>query len=233
MATHHNTIALLPMKGHSERVPGKNFRSFNGKPLFRWILDTLLGLADISLVVINTDARDEIASSGITDSKRIQIRDRRLEICGDMVSMNNIIADDLANTSADTYLMTHTTNPLLSGATVLRALSEYEAVKASGQHDSLFTVNRVQTRFYRGDGSAVNHDPANLIRTQDLEPWYEENSNLYLFTKESFASTNGRIGLRPKLFETPRLESFDIDDQTGWDLAELVCRHLGHAERRK
>src|SRR5262249_9017177 len=55
-------VALLPMKGHSERVPGKNFRDFCGKPLFRWILDSLLSLPEIGLVVINTDARPAFES---------------------------------------------------------------------------------------------------------------------------------------------------------------------------
>jgi CMP-N-acetylneuraminic acid synthetase len=91
-------------------------------------------------------------------------------------------------------------------------------------HDSLFTVNKFQTRFYRADGSPVNHDPNNLIRTQDLEPWFEENSNLYIFSKASFEATNARIGKRPILFETPRIESADIDDQEGWDIAETMAK---------
>ena len=97
-------------------------------------------------------------------------------------------------------------------------------LRAAGQADSLFTVNKFQTRFYRTDGSAVNHDPNNLIRTQDLEPWFEENSNLYLFSRDSFAATNARIGRRPVMFETPRSESADIDDQEGWDIAEIMAR---------
>jgi CMP-N-acetylneuraminic acid synthetase len=87
-------------------------------------------------------------------------------------------------------------------------------------------VNKFQTRFYRADGSAVNHDPNNLIRTQDLEPWFEENSNLYLFNRASFAATKARIGKKPMMFETPRIESADIDDQEGWDIAEnLAAAH--------
>jgi len=70
----------------------------------------------------------------------------------------------------------------------------------------------------------VNHDPNNLIRTQDLEPWFEENSNLYIFSRESFAATHARIGQRPLLFETPRAESADIDDQEGWDIAETLAK---------
>jgi len=90
----------------------------------------------------------------------------------------------------------------------------------------MFTVDKVQTRFYREDCSAVNHDPDNLIRTQDLEPWYEENSNLYLFTRDSFASTNARIGKKPMMYESPRFESIDIDDQEDWDFASVAARYM-------
>ncbi len=201
-------VALLPMKAHSERVRGKNFREFRGKPLFRWILDTLLAMPEIDLVCINTDARGILAANGLAEGPRLRIRDRRPEICGDSVSMNAVLADDLAHVAADAYLMTHATNPLLRPETIRAALA-----------DSLFSVNKVQARFYRADGSAVNHDPDHLVRTQDLEPWFEENSNLYLFTRESFAASFARIGEKPLLFETPRLESIDIDDQDDWNFA--------------
>ncbi len=224
-------VALLPMKAHSERVKGKNFRDLNGKPLFRWILDGLLSISAISQVVINTDARSILATYELTDSERIQIRDRQLELCGDLVSMNLILADDIANVPADIYLMTHTTNPLLSSETIEKALQEFLAAKAKGTADSLFTVNKFQTRFYRQDGTAVNHDPNNLIRTQDLEPWFEENSNLYIFTAESFAATNARIGKKPMMLETPRLESIDIDDRTDWELADAVIRYMSSVKK--
>ena len=223
------TVALLPMKAHSARVSGKNFRSFAGKPLFRWILDSLLSVEEIDQVVVNTDAREILADHGLTDSDRVLIRDRKPEICGDFVSMNLVLADDVAIVPADVYLMTHTTNPLLSASTIRGALAAFVEANQSGRADSLFTVNKFQTRFYRADASPVNHDPKNLIRTQDLEPWFEENSNLYLFSKESFAKTGARIGEKPMLFETPRSESADIDDQEGWDLAETLAKaRLAH-----
>jgi len=222
----YSTVALLPMKAHSARVTGKNFRPFAGKPLFRWILDALLSVEEIDAVVINTDAREILAANGLVDGERVVIRDRKPEICGDFVSMNLVLADDLANVSASAYVMTHTTNPLLRPVTIRRALAAYEEGVASGRHDSLFTVNRFQTRFYREDGSPVNHDPNVLLRTQDLEPWLEENSNLYIFNRESFAGTNARIGARPLMFETPRIESADIDDQAGWEFAETLARAM-------
>ncbi|CAG4884360.1 3-deoxy-manno-octulosonate cytidylyltransferase [Georgfuchsia toluolica] len=219
-------VTLLPMKANSERVKGKNFRDFNGKPLFRWILDTLLEVDEIDRIVINTDARHILAENGLTDTDRVLIRDRKPEICGDLVSMNKVLADDVANIAADTYLMTHTTNPLMSADTIRRAIETFEQAKKDGRADSLFTVDKIQTRFYRADCSPVNHDPDNLIRTQDLEPWFEENSNLYIFTRGSFAATGARIGKRPMMFEGPRFESIDIDDQDDWDLAVVAARYL-------
>jgi CMP-N-acetylneuraminic acid synthetase len=219
-------IALLPMKANSDRVKGKNFREFNGKPLFRWILDTLLSVSEIDRVVINTDARNILAGNGLVDSERVLIRDRRPEICGDLVSMNKIIADDLENTDADIYLMTHTTNPLLSADTIKACIKQFKEQQGNDDCDSLFTVDKVQTRFYRADGSAVNHDPDNLVRTQDLEPWFEENSNLYVFTKQSFSATQARIGKKPTMYVNPKFESIDIDEPEDWDMAIVAGKYL-------
>ena len=219
-------VALLPMKANSERVVGKNFRHFNGKPLFRWILDTLLAVEAIDRVIINTDARHILAQHGLVDGPRITIRDRKPEICGDFVSMNLVLADDVANVEAETYLMTHTTNPLLSIASVRGALAKYQQGVLEGSCDSVFTVNQFNTRFYRADASAINHDPDNLIRTQDLEPWFEENSNLYVFSRASFASTKARIGKRPAMYVMGRTESVDIDDAESWQMAEAMSMYL-------
>ena len=225
-STRPRTVALLPMKANSERVKGKNFRSFNGKPLFRWMLDTLLSIDDIDEVIINTDARHVLADNGLVDGPRVRIRDRRPEICGDFVSMNLVIADDIANVPADIYLMSHTTNPLLSAASIRGSLAMYRRGLAEGTGDSVFTVNKFQTRFYRADSSAINHDPKVLLRTQDLEPWFEENSNLYVFSAASFASTQARIGQHPLMYEMGRSESVDIDDQESWYIAEAMSKYL-------
>jgi CMP-N-acetylneuraminic acid synthetase len=215
--------ALLPMKAHSSRIAGKNFRLLGDRPLFRWILDTLLSIDEIAKIVINTDAREILSEHGVVTSERIMIRDRAPELCGDNVSMNRIIENDIGNVPADSYLMTHTTNPFLRADTIRRALRDYREAVKHGHADSLFSVNRHQTRFYLADATPVNHDPTNLIPTQDLEPWFEENSNLYLFSAASFARTHARIGAKPLLFATPKRESLDIDDPEDWTLAEALA----------
>ena len=219
-------VALLPMKANSVRVKGKNFREFCGKPLFRWILDTLLAVEEIDQIIINTDARHILAENGLNATDRIAIRDRKPEICGDHVSMNLVLADDVANVPADLYLMTHTTNPLVSADTIRKAIGAFMDAKAANKADSLFTVNKVQSRFYRADCSPVNHDPNHLIPTQDLEPWFEENSNLYLFTAESFAKNKARIGKKPIMYEGACFESVDIDTPEDWEFATIAARYL-------
>ena len=218
-------VALLPMKANSERVKGKNFRDFGGKPLFKWVLDTLLSVAEIDLIVINTDARHILAEYGLIDNERILIRDRHEEICGDLISMNLIIKDDIKNIDADIYLMTHTTNPFLSRHSVQAAIEKFQITVKAGGADSLFTVNKVKHRFYDIEVQPINHDPANLIRTQDLDPWYQENSNLYLFSKESFYKTNARIGENPTMLVTAPYESTDIDTPDDWELGEVMVEY--------
>lgn len=224
-------IALLPMKANSVRVKGKNFREFYGKPLFRWILDTLLEVKEIDQIIINTDARHILAENGLVDTDKIIIRDRKPEICGDHVSMNLVLADDIASVSADIYLMTHTTNPLMSADTVRKALNEFQEAKVASKADSLFTVDKVQTRFYDSDCSPINHDPDNLIPTQNLEPWFEENSNLYIFTADSFFKTNARIGKKPMMYEGPVFESIDIDTPEDWDFAVVAARFMQEQQK--
>lgn len=226
MSDKQKIVALVPMKANSERVKGKNFREFCGKPLFAWILDTLLEVEEIDQVIINTDARHILAENGLVDRDRVVIRDRKPEICGDLVSMNLVIADDVENVEADMYLMTHTTNPLISPDTIRNAIKQFQEQSSKDEADSLFTVDKIQTRFYREDCSPVNHDPDNLVRTQDLEPWFEENSNLYIFTRESFAKTNARIGKQPTMYESPPFESIDIDTPADWDLAVVAANYL-------
>ena len=218
-------VALLPMKANSQRVKGKNFKNFNGKPLFKWVLDTLLSIDCISKVVINTDARNIIMNNGIIENNKIIIRDRPTEICGDSVSMNRIIKNDIDNIEADAYLMTHTTNPLIQKETIEKAITSYNNKLELG-YDSLFSVNKIQTRFYDINCKPINHDLNNLIQTQDLEPWFEENSNLYIFSKNSFNLTNNRIGKNPHMFISDPLESYDIDEPSDWELAELRAKNF-------
>lgn len=212
--------ALLPMKGHSERVPNKNIRLFSGKPLFRWTLDALTASEVLQEVVINTDSPEiKNLAEGLP---KVRIIDRPYNLRGDFVPMNDIINHDLTIAASDHILQTHSTNPLMKSETIDKAIELY--FKSLDEHDSLFSVTPWQCRFYTAAGKAVNHNPAELLRTQDLPPLYEENSCLYIFSKKSFREAGGRrIGLKPILFPMSRLEAVDIDEEDDFVLAETLA----------
>jgi CMP-N-acetylneuraminic acid synthetase len=215
--------ALIPIKDHSERAPGKNFRLLAGRALWAHLVSTLSSMQEIDAIYIDTDSPrlDAAALAPYPKARRI---DRPAELCGDFVPTNRLFEYDLTRIDADRefFLQTHATNPLLRVETIRAAMRAFEAALAEGRADSLFTVTPHHARFFRRDGSPVNHDPAELKRTQDLEPLLEENSNLYLFTRASFAATGARIGRRPILFEMDALEATDIDDERTWKLAEAL-----------
>lgn len=219
-------VALLPFKANSERVVGKNFKILGSKPLYKWILDKLLEIDQINKIVINTDARKLLKEKGFKENKKILIRDRKIEIQGDYVSMNKIIEDDINNIHADIFFMTHTTNPFLSKSTIEKAIRFFIDIQKDKKFDSMFSVEKMQDRFYDKTSSPVNHDPKKLERTQDLEPLYKENSNFYLFTKESFLRRYNRIGDNPYMYETPKIESIDIDTPEDWGIAEQFVEAL-------
>ena len=212
--------ALLPMKANSERVPNKNFRLIGGKPLYYWMLETLFAIEAIDRVIINTDADQEMFSNFI-DNNKLMIRKRKPSLCGDLVSMNKIIEDDILSDSNETFLMTHTTNPLISAKTVNNAINIF-VNRDKNKYDSLYSATKFQGRFYYEESVAINHNPNELLRTQDLPSVYLENSCLYLFEKSIFLDTKTRIGKKPILFETPQLESVDIDTEDDWYLANLL-----------
>jgi len=212
-------VALLFVKGESVRVPDKNFRRLGDRPLFRWIVDTVLRLPSVDRLLINTDVGNRLVESGLPEDSRIRVQDRAPALCGNDVTANALLQPMVAAEGAERYLLVHATCPFLQVDTITQALTLYDQAIAQGTGDSLFGVTRHQTRFYTPGGAALNHDPARLVPTQDLEPTYEENSSLYIFSKDSFEQTGSRIGRRPVLFETPATESLDIDTELDWDRA--------------
>jgi N-acylneuraminate cytidylyltransferase len=198
-------------------------RDFDGKPLYHAIIESLLYSRYIDKVVINTDSEkittDAIASFGDC----VTIVDRPVELQGDFISMNDIIAYDIDRLGGEYFLQTHSTNPLLRTETIDRAIEMY--FEGLNQHDSVFGATRLQARLYDKYGQPVNHNPQELLRTQDLEPLFEENSNFYIFSKQSFAAAGGkRIGVMPQIMEVNKLEAVDIDEPEDFELAELLYK---------
>ncbi len=216
--------ALVPMRHHSERVPGKNYRPLAGKPLFHYILSTLQACQEITQVVVDTDSPAIMA--GLQEHfPHVTAIQRPEELRGDDVSMNEILLYDTTQVRADLYLQTHSTNPLLSSETVSGAIQTLLA--AYPAHDSLFSVTRYQKRLWDAQGHPVNHDPKILLRTQDLPPLFEENSCIYIFSRPILERRRNRLGERPLMFEMDAAEAWDIDDELDFLVADALMQRNG------
>ncbi|MBC8098505.1 MAG: acylneuraminate cytidylyltransferase family protein [Armatimonadetes bacterium] len=212
-------VALAPMRHNSGRVPGKNYRPFAGKPLYHHIVTTLLACPLIDEIVINTDS-PTISADAALHFPTVRILPRPAYLCAGDVPMNEVLLYDTTQVSADFYVQTHSTNPLLRPASITAALDRFLAHYPAC--DTLFSVTRLQTRLWDQLMRPVNHNPHLLLRTQDLPPIYEENSNLYIFTQATLQARRNRIGERPLLHEISRLEAWDIDEELDFEIAEYL-----------
>lgn len=223
--------ALLFMKGDSERVPKKNVKSFCGRPLLQWIMDTLSRSRYIEEIVLNTD--DEEIARLATEHHDVTIHmrpDYLLTITSNEASQ--LMAHDLSLTEGEFFLQTHSTNPLLKTETVDRAIETY--FENLDRHDSLFSLTPLQKRFFRENGEAVNHDPKNMIKTQELPYIYEENSCIYIFSRRVFEEGGSRIGRYPMMFPMDPYESVDIDEPMDFSIAEaLMAERLKNTGKTK
>jgi CMP-N-acetylneuraminic acid synthetase len=207
---------IVPMRHFSRRVSGKNYRPLGEKPLYRYVLDTLLATPALDEVVVDTDS-DQIIDEVRSELPQVRIVRRPEHLRSEMLVMNDILLNTVAEVNADYYLQTHSTNPFLSSQTISKAIEAF--IASRGAHDSLFSVSPLQVRLWSADGRALNHDPENLIRTQDLEPVMEENSCIYLFARDVLEARRNRIGANPLVFVMDPAEALDIDTELDWQLA--------------
>ncbi|MBN1230638.1 MAG: acylneuraminate cytidylyltransferase family protein [Anaerolineales bacterium] len=213
--------ALVPMRHNSERVPGKNYRPLAGQPLFHHIITSLQACPEINAIVVDTDSPAVL--EGLTihfpEVKRLE---RPEHLRAGEIPMNDILLYDTTQVDADIFVQTHSTNPLLQPETISGAIKAY--LDAPPEKDSLFSVTKLQTRLYDRDGKAINHNPAELLRTQDLPPIYEENSCIYIFTRDTLETFGHRIGKNPLMFEIDATEAWDIDEELDFLIADIIKR---------
>jgi N-acylneuraminate cytidylyltransferase len=209
--------ALVPIKRHSERLAEKNFRNFNGRPLYHWIVDTLTSVSEINEIIINTDS--ERVMKEAPELFDVEISERPKHLRGDK-STTNIIKYEVEQNASDIYIHTYATNPLLSAETISTAIDKFITDETV---DSLLPVTPLRRRFYNSNFEPINHDPHELVPTQHMEPIYEDNDALYMYTEKAIERTGHRIGENPMIFEIDKIEATDIDDKSDFRLAE--CLH--------
>ena len=222
------TVAIVPMRHDSERVPGKNYRQLGERPLFCHIVDSLFGSGRVDQVVIDTDS-ETIRSIARRECPAAIILERPRHLRDGKISMNEVLQHTVTQIPADIYLQTHSTNPLLSSATIAKAVDTF--ARRMTEIDSMFSVTKMQQRLWDWYARPVNHNPSQLQRTQDLSPVFTENSCLYLFTQQTLDLYRSRIGGRPAMFEIDKMEAWDIDEEIDFTVAEMLFNGRQQARR--
>lgn len=219
----YKMVAIVPMRHSSERVPGKNYRDFAGKPLFHHVVEALLGCSTIDKVVIDTDS-PIVIEQATKNFPEVLVLERPEHLRDGTIPMNDVLLNSINQVPSEFYLQTHSTNPILKSSTVEQAIEKFLAVHPI--NDSLFSVTRKQVRYWDPLARPINHNQNMLLRTQDLPPVYEENSCLYIFTKSILERKHNRIGDRPFMYEMAEIEAQDIDVELNFLVAEFLYKQV-------
>jgi len=208
-------VVYIPIKKNSQRVPEKNFREFNGKPLWEHVTDKLVDFN----VYIDTDA-DSIINC-CKEKSWVTCFPRRSYLIGDKISVVDLLKNFVDQFSIEEPIcQIHVTSPFLNPDHIKFALDK---INNEG-HDSVFSADVVQNRFWRKENYGycpVNHNPMKLEQTQDLPVYYMENSYLYAFLPKVL-EYNNRIGYNPYIMEIGFPYNLDIDTEEDWKLVNVI-----------
>lgn len=210
---------FIPIKETSQRVPKKNFRSFEGKPLYK---HALYKLKDFE-VYVDTDS-DKLLEEIQNDKELSHVTPyiRAEYLTGHTTSVCKLIEYFIEKFHFEDLVVcqVHVTSPFLKASTLEKACRFMQ-----NGYDSVVSCNALQTRLWRKEAYGmcpVNHNPMKLEQTQDLSTLYEENSLFYIFKSEILMKTGNRIGHKPYFYVTSHPESLDIDTEEDWSLIKKM-----------
>ena len=212
------TVALIPIKLNSSRVPGKNIKAFfDGTPLMSFIQKACLDAGNIDEVYVFC-SDDAVIPYILPGAKYLK---RPLFLDEDNINANDIIREFIKSVDADIYVNAHTTSPFAKPETIAELVDRVSV----GGYDSAFCAENIKTFMWQ-DGQPINFDPDHFPRTQDLPDIYGETSIAYVFTKESFLTHNRRLGAHPFIKEVSKIEAIDIDYPEDFDIANAIYKEI-------
>ena len=185
-------LALIPARGGSKGIPGKNLQSVGGVPLIGRTIAAAKASARVGRVVVSTDD-DAIATAA--QGYGAEVVRRPAAMAGDTASSESALLHALDVLEQQKSLPEHLvflqcTSPFTHGAQIDRVLS---ALDTPGINSS-FAVAPWHGFLWRADGEGINHDPHQpRQRRQDLEPAFLETGAIYAMTTAAFRTSGSRF----------------------------------------
>lgn len=208
------TIAIMPIKLDNERLPGKNTKLLNGKPLLCYELDNLLETKLLDDIYVYCSSEDvcPYLPKGVKFAKRPEYLDLPTS------NFTQIFGKFVEEYDADIYVYAHATAPYIKRET----MEECIRMVREGKYDSAFCASKIQDYLWQ-EGRPLNFDAENVPRSQDMVPIYRETSGVYVLKKEVFIKTHRRIGENPYIKEVGFKEAIDINYPEDFKLAEIFA----------
>lgn len=224
----NKVIAFLPCRKGSQRVKNKNVRDFAGISggLTYIKISQLLKVKEIKTIVISTNDEEVKTIAKSFDDKRIVIDNRPDYLAESSTSTDELIAYVPKIIESGLVLWTHVTSPLVNEDVYSEAIKRYfENIRI---HDSLMSVTKIQ-KFIWNQNGPISYDrlKEKWPRTQTIDPLYEVNSAIFIADIEIYKNIGDRIGKKPLLFKTSEKQSFDIDWEDDFEIAEVLWGRYG------
>jgi N-acylneuraminate cytidylyltransferase len=227
-------VAIIPARGGSKRIPGKNIRSFEGKPIIAYSIEAALETGLFDRVVVSTDDQ-EIARVAETYGAEIPFF-RPQEIADDMTGTAPVVKHAVEQLSAGgddiAYACCiYATAPFVQASDLTAA---YKALTAASGKAFAFSVTSfafpVQRALAIRDGGVAPIYPEySETRSQDLEEAFHDAGQFYWGKKEAWLVETPLFSRASVPFVLPRHRVQDIDTLEDWTRAEHMFRALGGA----
>lgn len=210
------TACFIPIKANSERVPGKNLKLMNGKPLYQYICEHVKESGSFDDIYIDTNS-DTVAEYAKENGFIHIKREEWLLSAG--ANGNDLLAhhyDMFPN--YDLYFQIFATAPYLQSKSIKACVDK---LKTTAKYDSCFTATE-NHGFYWLNNVPVNYRPCILPRSQDMAPVIEETTGLYGITNEALKKYRCRIGANPYIQVVSKFEAVDINTEEDFNIAEYI-----------
>lgn len=212
------TVALIPIKMCSKRLPQKNILPFfDGTPLISFIQQACLKAGNIDEIYVYCS--DDSVKPYVLPGVKFLIRPKFLD--GDGINANDLICEFMKVVDADIYVNAHTTSPFAKPETIAECVDKVK----SGEFDCAFCAESLRTFMWQ-DEKPINFDPDHFPRTQDLPLVYGETSISYVFTRDVFTKYHRRLGVHPFIKEVGKIEAIDIDYPEDFEIANAIYKEV-------
>jgi CMP-N-acetylneuraminic acid synthetase len=213
---------IISRKG-SQRVPSKNTKPFAGSSLLEIKIQQAKRLEAKGLlngVVVNTN--DEYVME-IAEKYGCEIIKRDEYYCSNEISANELHAHLGETFTADIAMFTNTTSPLVKDETLERAIKEYWENVENGPYDSLNACHVIK-EFLWLDGKAINYDPDNKPRSQDLPEILSLDSATDIIDCKQMIKDRSFVSKNPYLFVVDSIEGKEVDWPEDFEICELLYK---------